>query len=610
MVSIDGAPLVERSRRRPICADCGVVGDNSVSNWRTSPVLWGAGIRWRFVENRLGRSEVRHEVVGRTFSRSVDPVVEESWFPATRPGHHISARAQEYLLHEGCTEDARVALLETVFVLIALQQGRASRVPARRADHIAPRGSARPLPSSLPASCWEQLHEVKLEEWFLRRVPTLKKCQHFMRGRLRHCFAVALRERYRVKGAQHSRAEERAWKLFGLVPVMLLHRPRGTGSVGKDELVSRAADFVRGRWIDLLDNIHDTSGQPRPAMGEIQEHERRGRAALGRVRQGQVSCARQSSLAQIWHQRLWRRLHSCKREGRKKGSGRFLKKSWNLFSGTGFQVVHQVPPECTVKLRPRPGGCTNEMLRTCLCDPEVFQLLFREAEDCASASVAEKIRKAFISASMTALQKPDGGVRGIATGTSFRRLVARTLARQFGKRSKQLAPPSNLLCHREPAQIASDTQSGQSHTRTPCARCCPSMALVLTTMCTEAPCCKGCFRSSELHMPTPRVTFGKMRLGCNTASSKRKGANKATLWCHCCSVWRSMTYCNRPRGSSEQMRTFSLSWTTSISRPQPRTALAQRITASERSGMLTQASNFTQGRRACGIGRRVPGGDG
>ena len=30
-------------------------------------------------------------------------------------------------------------------------------------------------------------------------------------------------------------------------------------------------------------------------------------------------------------------------------------------------------------------------------------------------------------------RKPDGGVRGIATGTSFRRLVAKTLARQFGK---------------------------------------------------------------------------------------------------------------------------------------------------------------------------------
>ena len=40
---------------------------------------------------------------------------------------------------------------------------------------------------------------------------------------------------------------------------------------------------------------------------------------------------------------------------------------------------------------------------------------------------------AFMAATMTALQKPDGGVRGIATGTTIRRLVAKTLARQFGK---------------------------------------------------------------------------------------------------------------------------------------------------------------------------------
>ena len=34
-------------------------------------------------------------------------------------------------------------------------------------------------------------------------------------------------------------------------------------------------------------------------------------------------------------------------------------------------------------------------------------------------------------ARLTALTKPDGGVRGIATGCSLRRLVARTLAKQF-----------------------------------------------------------------------------------------------------------------------------------------------------------------------------------
>ena len=32
---------------------------------------------------------------------------------------------------------------------------------------------------------------------------------------------------------------------------MLLHRLRGTGSVGRDELLSRADDFSRVRWIEL-----------------------------------------------------------------------------------------------------------------------------------------------------------------------------------------------------------------------------------------------------------------------------------------------------------------------------------------------------------------------
>ena len=56
---------------------------------------------------------------------------------------------------------------------------------------------------------------------------------------------------------------------------------------------------------------------------------------------------------------------------------------------------------------PGPGGCTNELLKVCLDDVEEMQFLFLAARD--------------------------GGARGIATGTSFRRLIAKTLARQFGK---------------------------------------------------------------------------------------------------------------------------------------------------------------------------------
>ena len=43
-------------------------------------------------------------------------------FQATRPGNHISASGQEHILSLGCGMDARVALLEAVYVIITVEQ--------------------------------------------------------------------------------------------------------------------------------------------------------------------------------------------------------------------------------------------------------------------------------------------------------------------------------------------------------------------------------------------------------------------------------------------------------------------------------------------------------
>ena len=64
------------------------------------------------------------------------------------------------------------------------------------------------------------------------------------------------------------------------------------------------------------------------------------------------------------------------------------------------------------------------MLRVCLDNHETLQLLMSAAEDFSRATVPDEARKSSILATMTTLQKKDGGVRGIATGSSFRRLVA------------------------------------------------------------------------------------------------------------------------------------------------------------------------------------------
>ena len=88
----------------------------------------------------------------------------------------------------------------------------------------------------VPPESWESLEGVDLADTFLQRVPMLQSCPHFLRGRLRFCFSLALRERTRARQAGDERAEIRAWKLFGLIPMMLLHKPQGRGSVGRDQL--------------------------------------------------------------------------------------------------------------------------------------------------------------------------------------------------------------------------------------------------------------------------------------------------------------------------------------------------------------------------------------
>ena len=74
-------------------------------------------------------------------------------------------------------------------------------------------------------------------------------------------------------------------------------------------------------------------------------------------------------------------------------------------------------------------------------ETDVLDLVFEAASSVAQGRVPAEIQGPLMSARLTALSKDDGGVRGIATGCTFRRLVARSLARQFAKDfEKECAP--------------------------------------------------------------------------------------------------------------------------------------------------------------------------
>ena len=86
-------------------------------------------------------------------------------FPATRPGIHLNGRAQEYILNAGCREDARVALLECVFVALTLEEGRhRPRDPPAGSGSPGVRMRRTGVPMEVPSGSWAQMDRIDLEE--------------------------------------------------------------------------------------------------------------------------------------------------------------------------------------------------------------------------------------------------------------------------------------------------------------------------------------------------------------------------------------------------------------------------------------------------------------
>ena len=89
----------------------------------------------------------------------------------------------------------------------------------------------------------------------------------------------------------------------------------------------------------------------------------------------------------------------------------------------------------------RPSGMTSDHLFPVLESEAASELLTQVASLFAVGQVLHDILEAIRLGRLTALQKPDGGVRGIVVGDIFRRLVARTMAKQISKRVEAATAP-------------------------------------------------------------------------------------------------------------------------------------------------------------------------
>ena len=245
---------------------------------------------------------------------------------------------------------------------------------------------------------------------------------------------------------------ERGWKLFMMLPRMLLHRaPRG-GLIPRHKLVHRFEMFSRGEWWDLI--RASAACDEQAAVGRRRRRRRPGddlesRAARAEmlVHLGELSSTRQAlegaAVAPGCNLTLTMLSDPAKRPP-------------VLRDPVPDEVLHHVPSSLFELDEDRllknlrsarrgaaggPSGMTVEHLRILLDNIRDSKLFFRACEQMVQAKVPDPIIAAIRVGRMTALRKPDGGVRGIVAGDVVRRRIARTMAQQLGKTVEAATAP-------------------------------------------------------------------------------------------------------------------------------------------------------------------------
>ena len=281
------------------------------------------------------------------------------------------------------------------------------------------------------------LDEVNLVHEFSRRAAVMQNIPSCVKGPFRNAMRLSLEE-MTVRG--DAVRQERGWKLFMLLPRLLLRPARG-GLISRKKLEDRFADFGRGEWMSLEGSRKcaeeaATAHRRRRRRARENDVEKRAARALNFVQLGELSSARQAL------------------EGADLAPG----------NDETLRALRQRPafpqepiPPALMQLRPPrqhelddkllgknlksatrgaaggPSGMTTEHLRPLLDSQRDMHLFHEVCQQLARAEVSQTIVDAIRLGRMTALTKPNGGVRGIVAGDVIRRLTARTIAQQLGK---------------------------------------------------------------------------------------------------------------------------------------------------------------------------------
>ena len=279
---------------------------------------------------------------------------------------------------------------------------------------------------------WLSLDDVDLHTTLQQKHLGFQSPPNFIRGRIRQAMTMSLTS---ILQADTHEQKLRAWKLWMLLPRMLMRRPPNTRQLSKEEWRARIAHFQAGRWSHLLDAVERTT----PTQPSTNTLEQRARRARHLVHQGELSAARQALTAGPLAPGDASTLDELRDPTRRPAA------PYGPIEAAIMQFVPAEPlqlPDALIinALRrtrkgaaPGPSGLTAETLRLVLDDADATQAFLQVSHLLAQADLPQQASNAIALGRLVALQKPNGRIRGLVVGDLLRRVVSRSIAQHFGQ---------------------------------------------------------------------------------------------------------------------------------------------------------------------------------
>ena len=109
------------------------------------------------------------------------------------------------------------------------------------------------MPARIPSvrRAFESLDSIDLREVFARKAVVMKVPPRFLKGAYCAALRMAMIEVRHGRLDRNVERQLRGWKLFFLVPRLLLHRQARGGLISKNKLRERFVAFAEGRWMEL-----------------------------------------------------------------------------------------------------------------------------------------------------------------------------------------------------------------------------------------------------------------------------------------------------------------------------------------------------------------------